>query len=102
MYSVVWRDRVVSLEFSQLRRIPQVAAIVVGADRAPAIAAAIRGRLLKSLIIDETGANALPVLRSLGSYRYPESVVEMHPPDCQVAFTRDDLAIDRAPVATVF
>lgn len=54
-----WRDRVVSIDFQQLRRIPQVMAIVVGSDRVEAIAAAIRGRLLKSLIIDEASATAL-------------------------------------------
>lgn len=54
-----WRDRVVSIDFQQLRRIPQVVAIVVGSDRVEAIAAAIRGRLLKTLIIDESSASAL-------------------------------------------
>ncbi len=54
-----WRDRVVSIEFLQLRRIPQVMAIVVGKDRVDAITAAIRGRLLKSLVIDEASAAIL-------------------------------------------
>jgi deoxyribonucleoside regulator len=54
-----WRDRVVSIEFQQLRRIPQVTAIVIGQDRIHAIAAAVRGRLLKSLILDESSATAL-------------------------------------------
>jgi deoxyribonucleoside regulator len=54
-----WRDRVVSIEFEQLRRIPQVVAAIVGSDRTPAIAAAIKGNLLKSLIIDDAGAEAL-------------------------------------------
>ena len=60
-----WRDRVVSIEFQQLRRIPQVTAIVVGEDRVQAIAAAIHGRLLKSLIIDEKSASTL--LSNFGS-----------------------------------
>ncbi|EEF61693.1 sugar-binding transcriptional regulator [Pedosphaera parvula] len=55
----LWRDRVVSIEFEQLRRIPQVVAAVVGSDRALAIAAAIKGNLLKSLIIDDVGAKTL-------------------------------------------
>ncbi|RYD34996.1 MAG: sugar-binding transcriptional regulator [Verrucomicrobiaceae bacterium] len=55
-----WRDRVVSIELEQLRTIPQVIGIVAGSDRSRAIAAAVRGGLLKSLIIDEGGANALP------------------------------------------
>ncbi|MDB6136215.1 MAG: transcriptional regulator with sigma factor-related N-terminal domain [Verrucomicrobiales bacterium] len=55
-----WRDRVVGIELEQLRTIPQVIGIVAGSNRSRAIAAAISGGLLKSLIIDEGGANALP------------------------------------------
>jgi DNA-binding transcriptional regulator LsrR (DeoR family) len=55
-----WRDRVVSIGLDQLSTIPQVVGIVAGSDRSAAIAAAVRGGLLKSLIIDEGGANALP------------------------------------------
>ena len=54
-----WRDRVIGVELEQLRCIPQVIAMVAGADRSEAIAAAARGGLLKSLIIDEAGALAL-------------------------------------------
>lgn len=54
-----WRDRVLGIEFDQLRRIPQVVAMVAGADRSSAIAAAACGGLVKSLVIDETGALAL-------------------------------------------
>jgi DNA-binding transcriptional regulator LsrR (DeoR family) len=54
-----WRDRVISIEFQQLRRIPNVTAIVVGWDRTAATAAAVRGRLIKSLITDECSARAL-------------------------------------------
>jgi deoxyribonucleoside regulator len=54
-----WRDRVISIELEQLRRTPQVTGVVVGGDRAAAIAAALRGGLLKSLLIDESGALAL-------------------------------------------
>ncbi len=54
-----WRDRTISIEFDHLRRIPQVIGVAAGADRAPAVAAALRGGLLKSLLIDESGAAAL-------------------------------------------
>jgi DNA-binding transcriptional regulator LsrR (DeoR family) len=54
-----WRDRVLSISLEQLRQIPQVVGIVAGADRSEALAAAIRGRLVKSLLIDEEGAGAL-------------------------------------------
>jgi deoxyribonucleoside regulator len=54
-----WRDRVMSIDLERVRRIPQVIAAVAGADRAAAIAAAIRGGLVKSLVIDEAGAQAL-------------------------------------------
>lgn len=54
-----WRDRVIGIELDQLRKVPQVIGMVAGADRSPAIVAAARGGLLKSLIIDEAGALAL-------------------------------------------
>ncbi|HOW66221.1 MAG TPA: sugar-binding domain-containing protein [Candidatus Paceibacterota bacterium] len=54
-----WRDRVISISLDQLRLVPQVVGIVAGADRSSAIIAAIRGGLLKSLIIDEASAIAL-------------------------------------------
>ena len=54
-----WRNRVISIELSQLRKIPEVIGMVAGNDRSIAIAAAIRGGLLKSLVIDENGAKAL-------------------------------------------
>ena len=54
-----WRDQVMSVEGVQLQRIPQVIGVVSGNDRSAAIAAAIRGKLLKGLVIDETGAAAL-------------------------------------------
>jgi DNA-binding transcriptional regulator LsrR (DeoR family) len=55
----LWRDQVMSVEAEQLRKIPQVIGVVSGNDRSEAIAAAIRGKLLKGLVIDETGAAAL-------------------------------------------
>lgn len=54
-----WRDRVMSLELEQLRKVPQIIGIVAGTDRSGALAAAIRGGLLKSLVIDDGGAAAL-------------------------------------------
>jgi deoxyribonucleoside regulator len=55
----LWRDQVMSVDAEQLRNIPQVIGVVSGNDRSEAIAAAIRGKLLKGLVIDETGAAAL-------------------------------------------
>lgn len=54
-----WRDRVISVELAQLRRIPLTLAVVSGTDRTTALEAAIRGRLIKGLVIDEAGAEAL-------------------------------------------
>ncbi len=54
-----WRDRTISIELEYLRKISQVIGIAAGADRAPAVRAALRGGLLKSLLIDESGARAL-------------------------------------------
>jgi deoxyribonucleoside regulator len=54
-----WRDQVMSVETAQLRNIPQTIGVVSGNDRSAAIAAAIRGKLVNGLVIDETGAAAL-------------------------------------------
>jgi deoxyribonucleoside regulator len=54
-----WRDRVLSIDLEQLRRIPQVIGIVAGGGRSAAIVAAIRGGLLKSLVADEGTARIL-------------------------------------------
>lgn len=53
------RDRVVSLDLEKLRRVPLVAAVVSGTDRTDALVAAIRGGLVKALVIDEGGASAI-------------------------------------------
>lgn len=53
------RDRVVSLGLTELRRIPNVVAVVSGTDRSDAIKAAIGGGLVKALVIDEGGASAV-------------------------------------------
>jgi len=57
--SSAWRNRAISIELDYLRKIPQVIGVAAGVDRAPAVAAAMRGGLLKSLLIDESGAQAL-------------------------------------------
>lgn len=54
-----WKDRVMSAEVEQLKKIPLVLAVVSGSDRSQALLAAIRGQLIKGLIIDEAGASAL-------------------------------------------
>lgn len=57
-----WRNRVISIELAQLRKIRRVIGVASGAERAAAIAGALRGRLLKALLIDESGARALLAL----------------------------------------
>lgn len=54
-----WRDRIISIELDQLRKIPQVVGIIAGGDRSAAIKGAIRGGLLKSLVTDDNCARAL-------------------------------------------
>ncbi len=54
-----WKDRVMSVDLESLRRIPQVIGVAAGRDRAASVIAAMRGGLLKSLLIDESGAEAL-------------------------------------------
>ena len=54
-----WRDRVISMSLDQLKKVPQVIAVVSGSDRASALLAAIRGGLVKSLVVDDTCASAL-------------------------------------------
>ena len=54
-----WRDCVMSIEFSQLSQIPLSIGVVAGNGRTEAIRAAIKGGLLKGLIIDEISARAL-------------------------------------------
>jgi len=57
--ATAWRDRVIGVQLAQLRRIPLGIALVSGTDRSAAIGAAIRGNLIKALVIDEGGATAL-------------------------------------------
>ena len=53
------RDRVIGIELEHLRKIPRVIGVAAGAERAPAVAGALEGGLLKELLIDEGGARAL-------------------------------------------
>jgi len=64
-----WRDRVVGVQVEQLRKIPQVIGVVSGSDRSAAIVAAVRGGLLKSLIIDEAAAIALAAAPELSGWK---------------------------------
>lgn len=57
-----WRNRAISIELECVRKIPNVIGVAAGPERAPAVAAALRGGLLKSLLIDESGAQALLAL----------------------------------------
>jgi deoxyribonucleoside regulator len=57
-----WRNRAISIELECLRKIPNVIGVAAGPERVPAVAAALRGGLLKSLLIDESGAQALLAL----------------------------------------
>lgn len=54
-----FKDRVASISLEQLREIPKVFGITVGADRAPALHAAIKGGIVKSVVIDDAGAQTL-------------------------------------------
>ncbi len=54
-----YRDRVISIEFDDLRRADESVAVVAGSDRTEAILGALRGGLIKSLVIDRAGAVAL-------------------------------------------
>jgi len=67
-----YRERVVSLSLNGLRHVARRVGVVVGADRAHAILAAIRGGFLNALVIDEPGAKALLSLtREFASHGEP-------------------------------
>lgn len=63
----VLHDRVLAIELDELRDIPTVAAVAVGASKGASIAAAARGELLDVLICDEAAARA--ALAAAGSAR---------------------------------
>ncbi len=54
-----YRDRVVSIDLETLRRCPDVVAVTNGTRRTAATRAALAGRLVTSLVIDDRGAEAL-------------------------------------------
>ncbi|MCK4640841.1 MAG: hypothetical protein KAU06_05855 [Candidatus Marinimicrobia bacterium] len=54
-----YRNHVIGVSLEQLKKIPEVIAVTGGANRAEALAAAIKGNLINSLIIDDIGAKAL-------------------------------------------
>jgi deoxyribonucleoside regulator len=54
-----YRSRVVSVALDVLRRRPLVVGVTNGRDRAAAVRAALEGRILKALVIDEDGAAAV-------------------------------------------
>lgn len=70
-----WSERVMSMSLERLQQVPQVIGVVAGADRSATLAAAIRGGLVKSLIIDETGAAALLETAKPGSRSAPSAAV---------------------------
>jgi DNA-binding transcriptional regulator LsrR (DeoR family) len=54
-----YRERVISVELERLRASGDVIAVTSGASRKDALGAAVKGGLVHSLVIDDTGANAL-------------------------------------------
>jgi DNA-binding transcriptional regulator LsrR (DeoR family) len=62
-----------SITVEQLRRIPLSLGIVSGSDRSASILAAIRGGLIKGLVIDEAGATALLAIASATKPAKPKS-----------------------------
>jgi DNA-binding transcriptional regulator LsrR (DeoR family) len=56
-----YQDHVIGIGLDALRATPEVVAVTNGADRAPAVRAALAGGLVHSLVIDDVGAAALLV-----------------------------------------
>jgi len=69
--ATAWRDRVISVQIDQLRKIPLVVGVVSGSDRSAAILAAVRGNIIKALVIDEVGASALLAAPPLAALKTP-------------------------------
>ncbi|WP_414663384.1 sugar-binding transcriptional regulator [Horticoccus sp. 23ND18S-11] len=70
--ATAWRDRVISVQIDQLRKIPLVVGVVSGSDRSAAILAAVRGNIIKALVIDEVGASALLAAPPLAALKTPK------------------------------
>jgi DNA-binding transcriptional regulator LsrR (DeoR family) len=54
-----YRDRVISIGLEELREKSEVIGVTHGSHRAAAVRAAIQGGIIKSLVIDEAGAQAV-------------------------------------------
>ena len=54
-----FRDRVVSLPLADLRDLSRVVAVVSGTDRAVAVRSAMRAGLINTLVMDQSGADAI-------------------------------------------
>ena len=54
-----YKDQVVSIRLEELVKVPLVIGVTMGRDRAPAVAAALMGGLVKALVIDAEGAEGL-------------------------------------------
>jgi DNA-binding transcriptional regulator LsrR (DeoR family) len=52
-------ERVVGLTLNQIRAIPKVIGIATGAEKAPSVAAVLRGGYLNTLVCDQELAQAL-------------------------------------------
>lgn len=55
----VVHDRVLAVDLDDLRRIPTVVGVAAGADKAPAVLAAIRGGIISGLIVDAGLAHSM-------------------------------------------
>lgn len=53
------QDRVIAIRLDELRKIREVVGVTAGSGRSEAVLAAMRGGLIKSLVIDEVGAQAI-------------------------------------------
>ncbi len=52
-------DRVISIDLSDLRKIPRIVGVAIGAEKAIAVHSAVLGKLLNNLVIDDSLARAL-------------------------------------------
>ena len=55
----VVHDRVLAVELEELRRIPMVVGVATGAEKAPGVLAALRGRIVNGLIADASLVHAV-------------------------------------------
>jgi hypothetical protein len=93
-------DRVVGIRLEDLRRAPLVVACAGGAEKVPAIAGALRGRLVSALVTDEhTARGVLELMDGRGrrgaAARQPQAT-----PDPPVGRSRSPHGRGRAEAAT--